>query len=232
MFGMGGGGHGGNALLNEKDLTAVTPQHADAGGAKAAHGGADAVTAMKAQARSAPPPGRPAGSPAQNSFKAAPQLSSLAVPGAVAGAPAGPPPGASLTDAAKAEARIIFDSHDADQSGSLDQAELSQLLTDIGFTDSEVDNFLSGAFRSVDTDNSGHLDFDEFCTMYDLVKQKVIHNSMQMLVAASPAGANNAESIKAEHAKAVGELNARLDGQRSAMTKKLQERLAARATSR
>ena len=63
------------------------------------------------------------------------------------------------------------------------------MLKDVGFSDAEIDNFMGGAFVRVDTDRSGELDFDEFCAMYEVVKQKVIAHAMQMLLASTPATA-------------------------------------------
>ncbi len=60
--------------------------------------------------------------------------------------------------------RERFDGVDRDQNGAIDEAELSLLLDalGVGFTDAQV----HATFTSIDEDNSGQIDFDEFCAWW------------------------------------------------------------------
>jgi calmodulin len=60
--------------------------------------------------------------------------------------------------------RDRFDGYDRDKNGKLDEAELAQLLDELGagFTESQV----HAAFQSIDVNGDGQIDFDEFGAWY------------------------------------------------------------------
>ena len=67
-----------------------------------------------------------------------------------------------------ADAREAFDNYDADGSGAIDSAELSQLMKLLGEQPSPEE--LERVIQEVDDDKNGVIDFTEFLSLYALVR--------------------------------------------------------------
>ena len=153
----------------------------------------------------------------------------IAAAAAASGVPVAPHVTA-MPQAAKDQALLLFDAHDEDDNGMLDEGELRHLLHDVGFLPEEIDRVWDESFKSFDTGAEGALDFAEFVRLYETIKAKVIQQFVEKIVAkVSHHGDNAAEHVKLEYEKACKELDTRLDNQRAVMAKKLKERLRKRA---
>jgi hypothetical protein len=62
------------------------------------------------------------------------------------------------------EVRAIWEAVDADQSGSLDEAEMREVLTQLGNTKSLKPKPFAKMFKKLDPDGDGTIDFDTFAT--------------------------------------------------------------------
>jgi len=73
-----------------------------------------------------------------------------------------------LSEQQIADAREAFDNYDADGSGAIDSAELSQLMKLLGEQPSPEE--LERVIQEVDDDKNGVIDFTEFLSLYALVR--------------------------------------------------------------
>jgi calmodulin len=74
-----------------------------------------------------------------------------------------------LSEEATQSARALFDTVDADRSGTVSTGELGELLRQLGYNPSEEQ--LTQLVAAVDDDNSGNLNFDEFVQLIVLFLQ-------------------------------------------------------------
>ena len=70
--------------------------------------------------------------------------------------------------------RLLFLKHDSDGSATLDREELSNVLADLQFPC----NLVEDEFKKIDTDKSGHIDFNEFHAYISVIAPQIIEHKL------------------------------------------------------